>query len=45
MHMYNLIEYSDSYFDTSRRLWQFIRDETDNNIDVTLKNSSSFQYK
>ena len=26
MPMYNLIEYSDNYFDTSRSLWQFKRD-------------------
>ena len=27
MPMYNLIEYSHNYSDTSRSLWQFIRDE------------------
>ena len=27
MPMYNLIEYSDNYFDTSGNLWQFKRDE------------------
>ena len=27
MPMYNLIEYSDNYSDTSGRLWQFKRDE------------------
>ena len=27
MHMYNLIEYSDNYSDTSGSLWQFKRDE------------------
>ena len=35
MSMYNLIEYSDNYSDTSGSLWQFKRDETNNNADVT----------
>ena len=33
--MYNLIEYSDNYSDTSGILWGFIRDEIVNNVDVT----------
>ena len=50
MPMYNLIEYSDDYFDTSGNLWQFKRDEQpiNNNgafIDITAENSSSFKYK
>ena len=50
MPMYNLIEYSDNYFDTSGRLWQFKRDgqPVDNNgafINITAENSSSFKYK
>ena len=35
MPMYNLIEYSDNYSDTSGSLWQFKRDEMNNNADVT----------
>ena len=45
MPMYNLIEYSDNYFDTSGRLWQFKRDEIIGNITLTNNNSSSFKYK
>ena len=50
MPMYNLIEYSDNYSDTSGSLWQFKRDEQpiDNNgafINITAGNSSSFKYK
>ena len=44
--MYNLIEYSDNYSDTSGSLWQFKRDETTNNADVTNDNNApSFKYK
>ena len=44
MPMYNLIEYSDNYSDTSRSLWQFKRDEVpNNNVDWTTDNS--FKYK
>ena len=40
MPMYNLIEYSDNYSDTSGSLWQFKRDEvTDKNADLTINNS------
>ena len=50
MSMYNLIEYSDNYSDTSEHLWQFKRDESpvtnagspDN---ASVHNSSSFKYK
>ena len=50
MPMYNLIEYSDNYSDTSGSLWQFKRVEQpiDNNgafINITAENSSSFKYK
>ena len=34
--MYNLIEYSDNYSDTSGSLWQFKRDEIEGNVDLTL---------
>ena len=46
MSMYNLIEYSDNYSDTSGSLWQFKRDEVPaNNADLTIDNSQSFKYK
>ena len=46
MPMYNLIEYSNNYSDTSGSLWQFKRDEVpDNNADLTIDNSQSFKYK
>ena len=45
MAMYNLIEYSDNYSDTSGRLWQFKRDEIIGNINLANNNSSSFKYK
>ena len=46
MPMYNLIEYSDNYSDTSGSLWNFKRDEIINNADVTNdNNASSFKYK
>ena len=44
MPMYNLIEYSDNYSDTSGSLWQFKRDEIIGNINLTNNNSSSFKY-
>ena len=46
MSMYNLIEYSGNYSDTSRTLWQFARNEIINNADVTNDNKTpSFKYK
>ena len=46
MSMYNLIEYSDNYSDTSGSLWNFKRDEIVNNADVTNDdNAPSFKYK
>ena len=46
MPTYNLIEYSDNYSDTSGSLWDFKRDEIDNNADVTNDdNAPSFKYK
>ena len=46
MPMYNMIECSDSYLDTSGSLWQFKRDEVpNNNADLTIDNSQSFKYK
>ena len=43
--MYNLIEYSDKYSDTSGSLRQFKRDEIVNNADVSNDNAPSFKYK
>ena len=46
MPMYNLIEYSDNYSDTSGSLWSFKRGEADNNANVTNDNNvPSFKYK
>ena len=48
MPMYNLIEYSDNYQDSSATLYQFKRDEPSeaNAIDdLTANNSSCFKYK
>ena len=51
MSMYNLIEYSDNYSDTSGSLWQFKRDEIEGSVDLTVNanhipnNSSSYEYK
>ena len=39
MPMYNLIEYSDNYSDTSGSLWQFKREEPPaNNVDLNVNN-------
>ena len=44
--MYNLIEYRDNYSDTSGSLWDFKRDETVDNANVTNDdNAPSFKYK
>ena len=48
MPMYNLIEYSDNYQDSSATLYQYKRDEPPEAIaaaDLTVNNSSSFKYK
>ena len=46
MPMYNLIEYSDNYSDTSGSLWRFKRDEIANNTKVNNDdNVPSFKYK
>ena len=46
MAMYNLIEHTDNYSDTSGSLWNFKRDEIINNADVTNDdNALSFKYK
>ena len=48
MPMYNLIEYSDNYQDSSATLYQYKRDEPpedDAVADLTANKSSSFNYK
>ena len=45
MSMYNLIEYSDNYSDTSRSLCNFKRDEIEGDVDLFIDNASSFKYK
>ena len=46
MPMYNLIEYSDKYSDSSGSLWSFKRDKITDNIDVTNDNNTAlFKYK
>ena len=47
MPMYNLIEYSDNYQDSSATLYQYNRDEPPVDIanNLTINNSSSFKYK
>ena len=46
MPMYNLIEYSDNYQDSSATLYQYKRDgPPNNNVNLTANNSTSFKYK
>ena len=47
MPIYNLIEYSNNYSDTSRSLWQFKRDEIEGNNNLTVDNHipNKFKYK
>ena len=50
MPMYNLIEYSNKYADSSGSLYQFKRDgspmnDAENPLNVALDNSTSFKYK
>ena len=48
MRMYNLIEYSDNYQDSSATLYQYKRDEPPDDdavAELTVDNSSSFKYK
>ena len=46
MPIYNLIEYSDNYQDSSATLFQYKRDKPpDNNVNLTADNSTSFKYK
>ena len=44
--MHNMIEYSDTYSNTSGSLWQFKRDEiTGDSLNLTIDGSKSFKYK
>ena len=45
MFMYNLIEHTDNYSDTSGSLWNFKRDEIIGNINLMNNNSLPFKYK
>ena len=45
MPMYILIEYSDNYSDTTGSLWQFRRNEIEEDTNLTINNVSSFKYK
>ena len=45
MPMYNLLEYRDNYSDASGSLWNFRRDEIEEDADLTIDNASSFKYK
>ena len=46
MPIYNLLEYSDNYSDSSGSLYQFKRDEPPpNNVNIGVDTSSSFKYK
>ena len=46
MNMYNLIEYSDNYSDSTASLYQFKRQEPlAGNAALTVNGSSSFKYK
>ena len=47
MPMYNLIEYSDNYQDSSATLYQYKRDETQDDLanNLATNTSSSFKYK
>ena len=38
------IEYCVNYSDTSGSLWQFKRDETDNNANINITGGYSFKY-
>ena len=39
MPMHNLIEYSDNYLKTSRSLWQYYRDDPNDNLNLNHSNS------
>ena len=45
MPMYNLIEYRDNYSNTSGSLWQFKRDEIEEDVNLNADILSLFKYK
>ena len=49
MPMYNLLDYSKNYSKTTKRFWNYYRDEPNsgakNNINYSIKDSKSFDYK
>ena len=45
MPIFNLIEYSDNYSDTSGSFWDFKRNEIVDNVNMTNDNAPSFEYK
>ena len=46
MSMYNLIEYSSNYSETTGNLWFYSKDEATNfNVDIANNNFKSFEYK
>ena len=49
MPMYNLIEYNKNYSKTTRRLWNYYRNEpnsgVEGNINYSVEDSKSFDYK
>ena len=52
MSMYNLIEHCKNYSKTTRRFWNYYKDEqnrslggADNNINYSIKDSKLFDYK
>ena len=44
MSIYTLIEYSDNYEKTTASLWQYCRDEPDDN-DITVSELSKFRWR
>ena len=46
MNMYNLIEYSDNYSDSTASLYNYKRQKSsENNANLTAAGSTSFKYK
>ena len=44
MPMYNLIEYSDNYVKTTGNLWQYFRDEPDDNIEDSFTSTIKIRF-
>ena len=45
MRMYNLIEYSDNFSESTGTLWNFMRNETNGYNAITIDNLKSYNYK